>query len=94
MAKALVNPARESLKKIGSIKRLSFLVCLAVKVNVSKRITNAQGRKRYTTEFVEEGYALQKRTSGGAGRGVHRVFVLRLRRFLVSLMPSAQGRQE
>ena len=55
MTKVLINPARESLKKIESIKRLSFLVCLAVNVNVSKRITNAQGRKRYTTEFVEEG---------------------------------------
>ena len=69
MAKVLINPARESLKKIESIKRLSFLVCLAVKVNVSKRITNAQGRKRYTTEFIEDGYALQKRTRGVDGKG-------------------------
>ena len=70
------------------------------------RITNAQGRKRYTTEFVEEGYALQKRTSGGdlaieKGRFSmvlgRRTALLNLRpgdRFLVSLMPSAQGRQE
>ncbi len=69
MAKALVNPAWESLKEVESLKRLPFLVCLAVKVNVSKRITNAQGRKRYTTEFIEDGYALQKRTRGGGGKG-------------------------
>ena len=69
MAKALVNPAWESLKEVESLKRLPFLVCLVVKVNVSGRITNAQGRKRHTTEFVEEGYALQKRTRGGGGKG-------------------------